>query len=122
MEVHTGSMLAARAAWLPVQKQCYSDNASSESSITETAVHLQPLSPQRVQLAHGRGQRPHDHSSVDSETTDAQLPQSVLLPSSPANKSSDGEPLSDAQRVSSRLRKRQRAAAGPGDMPVYTHA
>lgn len=123
MEVHAAGLLGGgHASWPQMHKQCYSDNASSGSSIS--AVQIQSVSPQRMQLAHGWVQKPREHSLVDSDTTGAQLQQPALLHGSPPDKSSNAVPEAGfAQRTSSRvLRKRQRASGGSGDHHVHLKA
>lgn len=114
MEAQGGAAVLQQAVWPPAQKQCISDNASSQSSITEchqAAVHVQPVSWQRATSAPGTAPgRSHDHCSMDSDATEAQRQASGI--GSQKKSTSD----TGAQRVSSRLRKRQRDALNTGEI------
>jgi hypothetical protein len=123
MEVPVAGMLGQQVAWVTSHKQCLSDNASSQSSITE-CIQLDPQHGQQSGQLHGQPQgavhKLPDHSAADaSDATGAQPPQSASVTHSPP-----GARASDtgSQRVSSRLRKRQRHASGSGEPAVGDHA
>jgi hypothetical protein len=117
-------MLAPSAAWPQLHKQCFSDNASSDSSITEclqpVPQHLQQPALLRGAPHQGAAQKSHDYSGGEaSDITGAQLPHSQSVTDSPT-----GAKASDTvtQRVSSRLRKRQRYTSDPGEHSAFMHA
>ena len=117
-------MLAPAAAWPQLHKQCFSDDASSESSITECLQpgmqHVQRSDMLRSQPHQGPFQKSQEHSAGEaSDITGAQLPQLLSVTNSPT-----GAKASDTvtQRVSSRLRKRQRDTSDSGEHSALMHA
>jgi hypothetical protein len=119
-----GIMLAPAEAWPQLHKQCFSDDASSESSITEclqpVMQHVQHSDMLRSQPHQGPFQKSQEHSAGEaSDITGAQLPQLLSVTNSPT-----GAKASDTvtQRVSSRLRKRQRDTSDSGEHSALMHA